>query len=133
MTSPEAKSQQPQSDYGSDIDTNLSDYGSEFDPEEDILIGDLLQRIAASASHAKSLVYTQVAGEHVQEPTVLVHSSPPSAVVRLREGAVAQQEERGPSVAIEGEGDNSAVATQLYRRGMFVGLLRRLVFVCAFR
>jgi exonuclease V len=93
------------SDSGSDIDTGLSDYGSEFDREEENLIADLLQRIAATAPRAKSFVYSQVGGEHVPEPTILVHSSPPSAVVH---------QELAPTVAVEAEGDSPS---HLYRRG----------------
>jgi exonuclease V len=102
------------SDYGSDIELHTptaSEYGSEFDPEEETLIGDLLESIASTAPALKlerTFVYTEIEeGQQDAVPTVFVHSSPPSAVVRLQKGASVElsagreQTEHGPSVEVE--------------------------------
>jgi exonuclease V len=85
MTSLDAKS-----DYGTDIEIT-SEYGSEFDPEEETLIANLLTRYAASAPRQKTVVYAGTE-EDGARPTVFIHSSPPSAFVRLQEGAAVELE-----------------------------------------
>jgi hypothetical protein len=99
------------SDYGSDLEvhsTVASNYGSDFDAEEETLIGDLLAQIAFKAplEVQKTLVYPSIEeGNNESQPSVLLHSSPPSAVVRLQKGAVVEMSprraDRQPSVEVE--------------------------------
>ncbi|KAF2727190.1 hypothetical protein EJ04DRAFT_145361 [Polyplosphaeria fusca] len=84
------------SDYGSDVEVYPgSEYGSEFDEEEVTQIGDLLSHIAATAPVEKTVIVRNPEngnGSHL--PTVLIHQSPPSAVVRL--GGHASQNSATP-------------------------------------
>lgn len=120
------------SDYGSDIEVltpPASEYGSEFDPEEEILIGDLLTTIASTGSTSKlekTLVYSRTEeGQNDVVPTVLVHSSPPSAVLRLEQGATVElsprRERADRSSSIEVEYEH---VTQEVRQGTICFVLR---------
>lgn len=95
-------------EFGSDIDDDVniatSDYGSEFDAEEESLIGDLLAKIASTAPRERTVVYEDAEGNDGAEPKILVHSSPPSAVVRVQRGAAVELERR---VSVEALGIDS--------------------------
>ena len=97
----------PPSEYGSDIDTltaPASDYGSEFDIEEETLIGDLLTQISATAPIEKTVIYR---GQDAEAPEVLLHSSPPSALVRLAtDASVELSPRRARSAPVEVEYDH---------------------------
>jgi exonuclease V len=96
------------SDYGSDIQVRTptaSEYGSEFDAEEETLIGDLLTQISTTAPTEKTVIYRSGAQDDASPPTVLLHSSPPSAVVHLATDATVElsprRAQRSPSVEVE--------------------------------
>lgn len=134
VTSPSQQYQEEEqlqnSEYGSDIDSEIappSDYGSDFDAEEEDIIGDLLLRITRQAPplRERTIVYEEEdvgfkglrglqverEGESKDGPRVLLHSSPPSAVVRVRKGVAV---EFGGEYANEGAGSRSGSAMEVY-------------------
>lgn len=108
MAAPEASCLTPRgstSDYGSDIELrDISDYGSEFDSEETMLIGDLLVHIVATTPPEKTIIYPSIEDECAHEVTL--HKSPRSAVVQLDSTGLETPQPRERSVSREVEYDD---------------------------
>lgn len=104
------------SNYGSDVDVTTpapSEYGPEFDAEEERLIEGLLHHGDSAVPSEHTIVYPtkDEDGRDDSAPTVLIHSSPPSAVVRLQKGAAVELEakcaDRTSTVELDGDGPSA--------------------------
>lgn len=96
-------------DYGSDIDVHTpaaSEYGSEFDAEEETLIGALLTRISTTAPIVKDVVCRSIEDDLL--PAVLICDASASADVRLQKhfpvDTRSARVERSASVEVEYDG-----------------------------
>ena len=108
------------SDYGSDVEihtSDASDYGSEFDAEEETLIGDLLARIATTAPTQQAILLSETQTDHV--------SPAPGAITLQRHVTVELEIGRGDGDAInemvcdwpaEGTRDGMGPQTGMRRR-----------------